>query len=46
MKINIKFGKEFDENRIKNSIARLDWYKKHGYNPQLPKNINEKSYIK
>ena len=43
MKINIKFGKEFDKNRIKNSIARLDWYKKHGYNPQLPKNINEKS---
>ena len=43
MKINIKFGKEFDKNRIKNSVARLDWYKKHGYNPQLPEGVDEKS---
>lgn len=43
MKINIKFGKEFDKNRIKNTIVKLDWYKKHGYRPQLPGGIDDKS---
>lgn len=43
MKINIKFGKEFDKNRIKNTVIRLDWYKKHWYKPQLPKGIDDKS---
>ena len=43
MKLNIKFGIQFEKNRIKNTFSKLSWYKAHGYNLEIPLGINEES---
>jgi len=43
MKLNIKFGIDFELKRVKNTLAKMDWYTSQGYNPRLPEGINIKS---
>jgi len=31
MKLNIKFGIDFELKRVKNTLAKLDWYSKSNY---------------
>ncbi|MDD4995419.1 MAG: hypothetical protein PHW53_03090 [Patescibacteria group bacterium] len=40
MPLNISYSAEFEKRRIKNTIKKLSWYKKLGYSPCFPKNIN------
>ncbi|RJO60264.1 hypothetical protein C4544_05845, partial [candidate division WS5 bacterium] len=42
MSLNIKYSKELEVERIKNTLNKLDWYDKHGYRPRLPENIDLK----
>lgn len=43
MNINIKYGLDFEINRVKNTIAKLDWYISQGYKPKLPDGIKKDS---
>jgi len=43
MKLNIKFSKNFEVERIENTLAKMDWYRTKGYRPRLPGGINENS---
>lgn len=43
MKLKIEFGIDFEFKRVKNTLAKLDWYTSHGYKPKLPKGISGKS---
>ena len=36
MKIEIKYGLEFEKNRIKYTLNKKKWYIDNGYNPKLP----------
>jgi hypothetical protein len=37
MEIKVTFSLKLEEERIKFTLSKLKWYKKHGYNPLLPK---------
>lgn len=43
MKLETKFGIEFELNRVKNTLAKWDWYILQGYKPKLPEGINKES---
>ncbi len=43
MNINIKYGVDFEINRVKNTLAKLDWYVSQGYRPKLPDGIKKDS---
>lgn len=43
MPLNIKYGLELEEQRLKNTLDRYLWYKKMGYNPRFPADIIPKS---
>ena len=43
MKIKIKFGIDFELRRVKNTLAKSDWYDSQGYKSKLPEGINDKS---
>lgn len=43
MKLNICFGIQFEKNRIKTTLSKLNWYKSQGYKVDMPKGIDEKS---
>jgi hypothetical protein len=46
MKLNIKFGINFELKRVKSTLAKLDWYTSQGYKPRLPEGINSSSSVK
>lgn len=39
MNLEFKYGKKFESNRLKFTLAKLDWYKKFGYIPYIPEEI-------
>ena len=41
VKLNIKYGKRFEANRVKNTLSKKSWYDKHKYHVFLPKTDNE-----
>lgn len=41
--LEIKYGERTELYRVKTTLAKMDWYNKFGYNPKLPKNIDENS---
>ncbi|MFA5886721.1 MAG: phosphotransferase [Patescibacteria group bacterium] len=41
MTLNIKFGIALESERVKNTIAKMDWYDFNGYKPRLPEGINK-----
>jgi hypothetical protein len=43
MKLEFKFGKEFEFNQVKNIISNLNWYVSEGYEVRLPKGISKNS---
>jgi len=45
MTMNIKIGFSLDSEfkRVKNTLAKLDWYNSQGYKPKLPEEITKKS---
>jgi len=43
MKIKIKFKIDFELRRVRNTLAKSDWYDSQGYKPKLPEGINDKS---
>lgn len=43
MKIQTEFNVNREVTRVKNTLAKLDWYISQGYNPRLPDGINEDS---
>lgn len=43
MNINIKYGIDFEINRVKNTLIKLDWYISQGYGPRLPYGIKKDS---
>lgn len=43
MNINIKYGIDFEIARVKNTLAKLDWYITQGYKPRLPESIKKDS---
>lgn len=45
MELTIKYGKRFENNRIKSTLEKLDWFKSHGYKPIIPKNISTEKQI-
>mgnify|MGYP000939359916 CR=1 FL=1 len=40
MQLEIKYSVENDIDEVNNSLSKLDFYKKNGYIPSLPENIN------
>jgi hypothetical protein len=42
MPIEIKYNLKLEKQRIKKTIDKLLWYKKLGYRPRFPQNINPK----
>lgn len=46
MKINIKFGIEYEQSRVKFTLSKLQWYKDKGYKPKLSKETVEKEFKK
>mgnify|MGYP001614003526 FL=1 len=45
MILKLKYGKKFEINRIKSTLAKLEWYKSRGYKPLLLKNIIDERKI-
>lgn len=43
MPLDIKYSVKLEKQRIKNTIKKLSWYKKLGYSPRFPQNINPKT---
>lgn len=43
MELKIQFGKDFEFRRVKNTLAKLDWYNSQGYRPRLPEGISNNS---
>ncbi len=43
MKLDIQFSKNFEVERIENTLAKMDWYRTKGYRPRLPEGIDEDS---
>ena len=43
MQIEIKYGRKFEFNRIKQTLSKLEWYKTNGYIPRLPENLGNNS---
>jgi hypothetical protein len=41
--LNIKYSPEIDENRVKNTLAQLEWFNEKKYKVLLPENITESS---
>ena len=46
MELKIKFGKKFEVERIKQTFAKIDWYKEHGYKPKIPSLNNYREVCK
>jgi len=42
MKIDITSSKEFELQRIKNTLSKIDWFFKYGYKIHLPSKLNNK----
>lgn len=43
MRLRIRFGIRLELRRIRNTIAKLDWYGSYGYKVRLPKAIDPKN---
>ncbi|MBU1032441.1 MAG: hypothetical protein ABII13_05545 [Patescibacteria group bacterium] len=43
LELDIKFGIDFEENRVGGVLHEMDWYDSHGYRPKLPKGIDRTS---
>ncbi len=43
MELRIKYGINFELKRVKNTLARLEWYNSQGYEPGLPEGISKES---
>lgn len=43
MPLDIKYSIKLEKQRIKNTIKKLSWYKKLGYLPRFPQNVNPKT---
>jgi len=43
MELRFEFGKEFELNRIKRTLERLEWYESNSYRPKLPAGITKES---
>jgi len=43
MDLKIKFGLDYEFERVKYTLKKLDWYTKQGYGPVLPKDISKNS---
>jgi len=43
MKLDIKYSLDFEVERVKNTLARLDWFNEQGYRPRLPDGVSKGS---
>lgn len=40
MIFSIRYGKEFESRRIKNTLEKMSWYNENGYKPILPSGVS------
>ena len=40
MKLNILYSKDFEVERVVDTLKRIDWYKTNGYTVQLPEGLD------
>jgi len=43
MKLEIKFGIDFEIERVEQTLAKMDWFDSHGYKPKLPQGVGRSS---
>ncbi|MEK7447586.1 MAG: hypothetical protein AAB632_02215 [Patescibacteria group bacterium] len=43
MSLNIKYNKDLEAERIKNTLSKMSWFNEHGYEFLLPKKFNYKN---